>query len=179
MTNEKVPGHVKLQRKITDFINYKDQDRNNEHKLAYTTFTYSQFQVLSAIVSVSQQTEIIEKNKMPDVDKVWDELDDSLQYRIDSIKNHINSLVSQNEPVKKRDLTQVIALTYNQSELLGTLLGFFGYDDIQENFTKQYVADIEEWNTLNHKVKALPFAWLMSHKTPRFAERYIELREQE
>jgi hypothetical protein len=162
---------------VSEFLNYEDKDREDNDKLSYSAFTINQLETLSAITSVAQGDlgyyELFEEFW----EEVLDKVNDKISSAIYSSEHMRDSLMAQGESVKTNDYATALALTYNESDLLEKLVSSMEYETI-ETHLNHFVKSLEEWKDIDFKVKAMPVAWLVSHKDINFLNSYIELGEE-
>ena len=173
---------------VSEFLNLKDKDREDNSKLSYSAFTLNQLETLSAITSVAQGDleyhfeEVY--NQLPlflELEELWnrvlDDLDNKISSAIYSSEHMRDSLMAQGESFKTNDYATALALTYNESDLLEKLVSSLEYETI-ETHLDHFVKSFEEWKDIDFKVKAMPVSWLVSYKGKNFLNSYIELGEE-
>ena len=162
---------------VSEFLNLKDKDREDNSKLSYSAFTLNQLETLSAITSVAQGDlgyyELFEEFW----EEVLDKVNDKISSAIYSSEHMRDSLMAQGESVKTNDYATALALTYNESDLLEKLVSSMEYETI-ETHLDHFVKSLGEWKDIDFKIKAMPVAWLVSYKGKNFLNSYIELGEE-
>ena len=173
---------------VSEFLNLKDKDREDNSKLSYSAFTLNQLETLSAITSVAQGDleyhfeEVYNQLRLFfEFEELWnrvlDDLDNKISSAIYSSEHMRDSLMAQGESFKTNDYATALALTYNESDLLEKLVSSLEYETI-ETHLDHFVKSFEEWKDIDFKVKAMPVSWLVSYKGKNFLNSYIELGEE-